>query len=67
MGGFIEDFCSKCGEKAAKANALLIAAAPDLFDACKFAVEQFDRNRNWDWPHAMELMQIAIAKAEGKT
>lgn len=42
----------------AEANARLIEAAPDLFEACKAALEDVD-----DW---RGLMDAAITKAEGK-
>ena len=47
----------------ARANARLIAAAPDLLEAC-------ERLLNGGWPHAekdIELACSAIAKAKGAT
>jgi len=56
------------------ANALLIAAAPDLFDALTVAS---DRNLDWDMMHKEESKRLlqdwrgkcfrAIAKAKGKS
>ena len=51
-----------------KANAHLIAAAPELLDACKQAVVRLhDISELWkvySWP-TIELLEKAIAKAEG--
>lgn len=47
----------------ARANACLIAAAPDLLEACKSISKD-----GWDWltPEAYDMLQAAIAKAEGR-
>lgn len=51
------------GERApALPNARLIAAAPELLDACKAALN--DRMFK-DWPEIATLLMAAIAKAEG--
>lgn len=44
------------------ANATLIAAAPDLLDACKQALGAFENGDAIDWSD----LQKAIDKAEGK-
>ncbi len=48
-----------------EANARLIAAAPDLLEAAKLALEFLDDNRLSECACANDLAQ-AIAKAEGK-
>lgn len=54
------------------ANARLIAAAPDLLEACKLAKDRITELANdadccWlDWPGAYEI-DAAIARAEGRT
>ena len=45
------------------ANARLIAAAPDLLEACKLALNAFEKNHCIDWND----LSRAIAKAEGGT
>lgn len=45
-----------------KANARLIAAAPDLLAACKLALGAFTNNNAIDWSE----LERAIAKAEGR-
>lgn len=48
-----------------EANAALIAAAPDLLDACKRASEIL-RGRGYpSWGIAKDILNEAIAKAEG--
>lgn len=53
------------GDPEAEANARLIAAAPDLFEAAK-ALEKCRRDKGWIGP-ALDQIAAAIAKAEGKT
>ena len=51
-----------------QANARLIAAAPDLLEACQItvkAVEDGFENAAMDFSEAMEKLKAAIAKAEG--
>jgi len=43
-----------------KANAALIAAAPELLEACQCLL------RDGDMPEIIELMEQAVAKAEGR-
>ena len=45
-------------------NANLIAAAPDLMEACKRALD--DMQEAGGWSSTMNILQAAIAKAEGK-
>jgi hypothetical protein len=46
----------------AKANAQLIAAAPDLLAACEHVVQLIDPG---EWPDAYQELKAAIAKAKG--
>jgi L-fucose mutarotase/ribose pyranase (RbsD/FucU family) len=48
-----------------KANARLIAAAPDLLEALKSMCEGFSALKDSDFP-ALAKARAAIAKAEGK-
>jgi hypothetical protein len=54
------------------ADARLIAAAPDLLEACRAALKRFDENIRGQRPflHALNeyapLLRNAIAKAEGE-
>jgi hypothetical protein len=50
------------GDGRERANARLIAAAPELMEACKLALGAFERNNAIDW----NILEKAIAKAEGK-
>ena len=45
-----------------KEDAYLIAAAPDLYAACKLALKAFENNWAIDWG----VLAAAISKAEGK-
>lgn len=49
----------------AEANARLIAAAPDLLRAARIAHEAMKNNPEWDVPNTMDILEKAIAKAEG--
>lgn len=44
-------------------NAHLIAAAPELYEACQRAFEQTDRNAR---PNDWDLLRAALAKARGE-
>jgi len=44
-------------------NARLIAAAPDLYEACEIALNAFLRNDCIDW----SILEKALAKAKGET
>ena len=46
------------------ADANLIAAAPELLKACKFALQEFFEPESA--PEAIKFLKEAIAKAEGK-
>ena len=57
----------------AKANARLIAAAPDLLEACKAAIANSEKTlaedggfRQPEAQHVFDMVSAAIAKAEGK-
>jgi len=47
------------------ANARLIAAAPELLDALKWAVQQIEDDLDPDHQTAMDACLAAIARAEG--
>lgn len=53
-----------------EANARLITGAPDLLVACKSALEAFDKCGSdfaaWNCQDAVQLLQAAIANAEGR-
>lgn len=52
-----------------EANARLIAAAPDLLEACKQVLDAQVANDQSQWEHlldeALERIEAAVAKAEG--
>lgn len=48
------------------ANARLIAAAPDLLSACQFTLNASTDSDASRLPEAIEMLQAAIAKAEGR-
>jgi hypothetical protein len=50
-----------CAEPYDEANARLIAAAPDLLEACKLALAAFENNWAIDW----NVLERAINRAEG--
>ena len=51
----------------AEANARLIAAAPDLLEACKAAREFISRSNKLDWDNGITpILDKAIAKAESE-
>jgi hypothetical protein len=54
-----------CPEES-QANARLIAAAPELLEACKEALEHFDKYTKGIVIDAKDSLRMAIAKAEGK-
>ena len=56
------------GSNRAEANARLIAAAPDLYEACKTALTVTGGSKNWDGLTHGFLVEIekAVAKAEGR-
>jgi hypothetical protein len=54
--------CGRARLYVSEADMRLIAAAPDLLEACKRAVQDMTE---WDGP-TLEILQAAIAKAEGR-
>lgn len=56
---------SYCGS--AEANARLIAAAPDLFGACKLCVARLEEYGDAESGIALELARTAIAKATNES
>ena len=70
------DFNRVCGvtsELDSEADARLIAAAPDLLEACKIAANNLRDEVNGlrdeseeDWDYEIETLEQAINKAEGK-
>jgi len=60
---------SGVGEDRAMANARLIAAAPDLLEACEVLLKAAPELWGDDiekWPRLMDRVEAAIAKAEGR-
>jgi len=60
---------SGVGEDRAEANACLIAAAPDLLEACEVLLKAAPELWGDDiekWPRLMDRVEAAIAKAEGR-
>jgi hypothetical protein len=54
----------------ALANARLIAAAPDLLEALRWAAQNADQSeagRDDDWYAGLDRVRAAIAKAEGRS
>lgn len=49
-----------------KANAQLISAAPEMYEALRWLVNDLPKNRDWLSPDLEKLMKQALAKAEGK-
>lgn len=45
-----------------RANAILMAAAPDLLSACENALQLLDP---WDWPALFMQLENSVAKARG--
>lgn len=52
-----------CGSGDVAANALLIAAAPDLLEALRWALDQLDDDLNPDHAAALAAAHAALAKA----
>jgi hypothetical protein len=60
------DIVAGVGEEMANANARLIASAPELLEACKLALGEF-KEMGYEPPrYKTELLEQAIAKAEGR-
>jgi len=59
-----------CGGRDADANARLIAAAPELLEACRAMLEAYAPHTDWSRPDtlhsAVKSAGEAIAKAEGR-
>lgn len=53
-------------DRDAAANAQLIAAAPDLLDACKEAAAEVELIKSMTSGRVLEILLNAIAKAEGR-
>lgn len=51
----------------AEANARLIAAAPDLLEACKFFLSVLDINRAATAESPVDRIRAAVARAEGRS
>lgn len=67
-GKSFEEICATCldTEHEMQANARLIAAAPELLEACRLALGAFEANRIDMQQNAERKLNAAIAKAEGK-
>ena len=57
---------SPCKAETREANAKLIVSAPDLLEACKFALDMPDGVSVVVWNEARVMMRAAIAKAAGE-
>lgn len=76
IAGSIDDYgiyaglspiCQMAGHWNSKADAALIAAAPELLEACKYALNWInDGCPKFDEIHTRIMIEAAIAKAEGK-
>ena len=53
-------------DKVLEANAHLIAAAPDMYEALKEGLKLLDINLEYNRGKVSELLRQALAKAEGK-
>jgi len=58
------------GHDETKANAFLMAAAPELLEACKAALNFLDyippSDKKWSKVEVLDMLDAAIAKAEGR-
>lgn len=61
----IEHYVENAKEEEGHANASLIAAAPELLDACKEALAHFNKYTAGIALDCKDSLRIAIAKAEG--
>jgi len=59
--------CGYASPKGREANANLIAAAPDLFEALEAIVNDLPINRDWLNPDYENMAYAAIAKAKGES
>lgn len=72
-GGICVATCGCCESESSHiaANAHLIAAAPELLQACKAVLAWIESHSDEEWRHdhagSEEVLQSAIAKAEGKS
>ena len=65
--GVIDGYSGETGFKRNQANARLIAAAPDLLEACKEALEALCAISNYDRESKeVKALEEGIAKAEGR-
>ncbi len=67
-GTYIAEASSDAGLEEARTNAALIAAAPDLLEACQARVDEWHSNmRNFTRrePESLKLARAAITKAKG--
>ena len=57
---------SEYPQDVAEANARLISAAPDLYEACRQIQSEISRNQNVPSLKTMQMIGDALAKADGK-
>jgi len=63
--GYASDEIRKCFVPISRANARLIAAAPELHEQCKFLEEMLTRTDHQSSPKLAELREL-LAKVEGE-
>jgi hypothetical protein len=61
-----EIVCEMTDSRFQKANAQLIAASPELLEACKAAVKYIDHNWQKNAAPVLDILDIEIAKASGR-
>lgn len=66
-GSTVVELSTRVRDSRLIANARLIAAAPELLEACKAGLHYLNTHEGgWETPIARDEMNAAIAKAEGR-